>query len=65
MNTKYTTLEMLPAVLSIVELADLLQIKKNSTYGLIKEGEIKSIRIGNQIRISKKCLIDYLDRAGE
>ena len=65
MNTEYTTIEMLPAVISVEQLAGVLQISKNSTYNIIKNGNIKSVRVGNQIRIAKGCLIEFLERAGE
>jgi putative molybdopterin biosynthesis protein len=42
------------------EVADLLKIKKNTVYELIKRGELKCNKIGKQFRISKSQLDEYL-----
>ena len=47
--------------ITVAELAQLLGIGLNSAYELVK-CRIPSIRIGRQIRISKKALNDWLDR---
>lgn len=43
------------------EVADLLKIKKNTVYELIKRKELKCNKIGKQFRISKEQLEDYLN----
>ncbi len=48
--------------ITVKELAQLLGLGVNKAYTLVKEGRIPSIRIGRQIRISKKALNDWLDR---
>lgn len=42
------------------EVADLLRIKKNTVYEMIKRGEIKCKKIGRQFRIGKAELEHYL-----
>ena len=57
---KYQNLEQIPLVLSVEEVADILQIGKNTAYNLIRSNQIKSMRIGHQIRISKSAMIQFL-----
>lgn len=47
-------------VLVIEDIMDILKIGRNSAYKLINSGEIKSLRVGRNIRISKVFLLDYL-----
>lgn len=51
----------LPLVLSVSELADVLQIGRNSAYYLVRSGQIRCIRIGRSIRIPQAALLEYLD----
>lgn len=44
------------------EIADKLKIKKNTVYELIKRGELKSTKIGKQIRISQHDIDVYLNQ---
>lgn len=52
----------LPVVMSVQQLAEVLQIGRNSAYDLVKSGQIRSIRIGRTIRIPPSALIDYLNQ---
>lgn len=51
-----------PDVLTVNTLSAILQVSTTTCYSLIKNNEIRSIRIGNQIRIPKVYLFDYLFR---
>ena len=63
MNKKNSiTSENLPVVLSVQQLAEVLQIGRNSAYDLVKSGQIRSIRIGRTIRIPQSALFDYLNQ---
>jgi len=42
------------------EVAEVLRISKDKTYRLIREQEIKSIRIGRTIRIRRSDLEEYI-----
>lgn len=62
MNKKISiTSENLPVVLSVQQLAEVLQIGRNSAYDLVKSGQIRSIRIGRTIRIPQAALLEYLN----
>lgn len=50
-----------PDVLTVDDIIEILMIGRNKTYQLIKEGRIKTIRIGRKHRIAKKILIDYIE----
>ena len=48
------------ATLTVKELAEYLNIGKNAAYALIHEGTIGSFKIGNQIRIPKVCVEEWM-----
>lgn len=47
-------------LLTVQDVADLLKIKKNTVYELIKRGELPSTKVGKQIRISDMDVEKYL-----
>ena len=61
MSLNYTDFEQIPLVISVTQLARILDIGKNTAYDLIRSGNIKSTRIGHQIRISKSALLEFLN----
>lgn len=46
---------------TVDEIQDILGISKPTAYALVHRGEFRSIRIGGQIRISKKSFDAWLD----
>lgn len=52
-----------PDVLTVKQVAEILNIGINAAYGLINERTIGSHRIGKSIRVPKSCLIDYINSA--
>ena len=48
------------ATFTVKELAAYLRIGKNTSYSLIHEGSIESFKIGNQIRIPKVCVEEWI-----
>ena len=52
--------ENLPVALCVDDLASVLGIGRNSVYALVRSGQIRSIRIGKQIRIPRDALRDFL-----
>lgn len=55
----------LPLVLSVMDLAEVLQIGRNSAYQLANSGKIRVVRIGKSIRIPQSALLEYLNRSEE
>lgn len=47
-------------ILTVKDLCEILGIGKNTAYRLLKNDEIKSIRIGNKYKIPKEYLLGYL-----
>ena len=40
--------------LSPLEVAEMLQVKKNTVYEMIKRGDLKATKMGKQLRIARK-----------
>ena len=60
MENKYHDLHDLPMTLRVEDLMPLLGIGRNTAYQLIRSGQIRSVRIGRQIRIPRDALLDFL-----
>lgn len=52
-------------VISINELMEILGIGRNSAYRLLKEGTIKTLRVGTHYIIPKQSVILYLASANQ
>ena len=63
MNRKYRSYDELPLVLSVPQVAEILEIGRNTAYDLVRCGEIRSIRIGRQIKIPKDALNELLQKS--
>ena len=57
---EYTSLDQLPLVLKVGQLAAVLGVGINSAYEMVRSEKIRSVRIGRQYKIPKKALEDYL-----
>ena len=57
------SVEELPLVLRVEDLSRVLGIGRNTTYELVRSGQIRSIRIGRQLRIPRSELQRFLDIA--
>ena len=60
MESKYRSPDDLPLTLRVEDLMPVLDIGRNTAYELVRSGQIRSIRIGRQLRISKSDLLAYL-----
>ena len=58
---KYRDLHDLPMTLRVEDLMPILGIGRNTAYELIRSGQIRSVRIGRQIRIPRDALLEFLD----
>ena len=47
-------------VLTVNELMDMLAIGKNTAYKLIREGKVKSFRLGNSYKVLRKSVQEYI-----
>jgi excisionase family DNA binding protein len=48
-------------LLSVAEVQQLLGLGLNSTYNLIRSGQLKSIRVGKLIKVPRPALEEYLN----
>ncbi len=60
MENKYSDLHELPMTLRVGDLMPILGIGRNTAYELIRSGQIRSVRIGRQIRIPRDALLEFL-----
>ena len=61
MENKYRDLRDIPMILRVEDLMPILGIGRNTAYELIHSGQIRSIRIGRQIRVPREALLEFLD----
>ena len=59
MENKYRYLHDLPMTLRVEDLMPILG--RNTAYELIRSGQIRSVRVGRQIRIPREALLEFLD----
>ena len=52
----------LPELLTLVQLAELLQVSKSTVYRLVEQREIRFYKVGGCLRFDKKDILDYLER---
>lgn len=46
---------------SVSEIAKKLGVSRNTAYALVRNGALRSIRVGRQIRVPRSALEDYLN----
>lgn len=51
----------IPLALSVQQVAELLEVSRNTAYTLVRSGALRSIRVGRQIRVPRSALEDYLN----
>mgnify|MGYP003307682194 CR=1 FL=1 len=57
---EYSKLSESPDVMTPEQLRQVLNIGKNSTYQLLRDQSIKSVRIGKRYLVTKQDVMDYL-----
>ena len=62
MNKRPTSYSALPLTLRVEELMPVLGIGRNTAYELVRFGQIRSIRVGRQLRIPKDALLEFLSK---
>ena len=61
MKYNYVSYDDIPLIMKAEDLMPILLIGRNTAYELVRSGEIKSIRVGRQIRITRDALIEFLE----
>ena len=49
-----------PAMLTVPQVAEVLQVSENGTYELVRKGEIPAMRFGRRVRVPKEQLVRFL-----
>lgn len=60
MGRRPTSYDELPLTLRVEDLMPILGIGRNTAYELVRSGQIRSIRIGRQLRVPKEALQTFL-----
>lgn len=56
-------LEKYADIINVEQLCEILMISKTTAYRLLREGKIKSIRIGVRYKIIKSSVIDLINKS--
>ena len=62
MAERRTSFDDLPLTLRVEELMPILGIGRNTAYELVRSGQIRSIRVGRQLRVPKDAILDFLNQ---
>lgn len=62
MTERPTSFDDLPLTLRVEDLMSILGIGRNTAYELVRSGQIRSIRVGRQLRVPKDAVLDFLNR---
>ena len=62
MENRYRSLDELPLALRVEELMPILGIGRNTAYELVRSRQIRSIKIGRQIRVPRDAVAEFLTR---
>ena len=60
MTEMFKDFDRLPLVLSVSQVAQILSLGRDTTYGLVRSGHIRSVRVGRQYRVPKAAVMEYL-----
>lgn len=60
MENKYRSLDELPLALRVEDLMPILGIGRNTAYDLVRSGQIRSVKVGRQIRVPKDAVMEFL-----
>ena len=55
-----TSFEDLPLALRVEDLMPILGIGRNTAYELVRSGQIRSVRVGRQLRVPKDAVVEFL-----
>ena len=62
MTERPTSLDNLPLTLRVEELMPIFGVGRNTAYELVRSGQIRSIRVGRQLRVPKDAILDFLNQ---
>ena len=65
MENRYRSLDELPLALRVEDLMPILGIGRNTAYDLVRCGQIRSVKVGRQIRVPKDAVMEFLGAKAE
>ena len=65
MENKYRSLDELPLALRVEDLMPILDVGRNTAYELVRSGQIRSVKVGRQIRVPKDAVTEFLGAKAE
>ncbi|MBE6910356.1 MAG: helix-turn-helix domain-containing protein [Ruminococcaceae bacterium] len=65
MENKYRSLDDLPLALKVENLMPILGVGRNTAYELVRSGQIRSVKVGRQIRVPRDAVVDFLGTKAE
>ena len=54
-------IENLPPILRVEDLKGVLDIGRNSAYALVRSGQIRSVKVGRQLRVPRKAVLEFMN----
>lgn len=60
-DSEYKPIEQGKRTYTVCEIQDILGISESTAYSLVKQNLFKTVKVGRQIRISKKSFDEWLD----
>lgn len=61
MKSEYHSIEDLPLVVKVDDLAPILGIGRNTAYELVRCGQIRSIHNGRKIRDPRDAIVEFIN----
>ena len=58
-------IKLYPDALTVGEVAEILRVSTNTVYKLIRSGQISSVKIGRENRVSKSNLMKHIHKGNE
>ena len=55
----------LPVMLTIMDVAKLLRVSKNTAYNFVKSGKFPYLKVGHQIRVFRDDVMRYIQAPSE
>lgn len=59
-HQKYDSLADLPPVLTVADVQSVLRIGRNTAYQFFRSGQLRSFKVGGQLRCTKAALYEFL-----
>lgn len=62
MYKKYNSIDEMPLTLRVEDLMPIFNIGRNTAYELVRTKQIRSVKVGRQLRIPRDAVKEFLSR---